>query len=94
MRDSDDRANRAAKFYPAGMDSDGETRTLPCIEIAGAQVYAYAEDGILRVSVHLEDADSQLLDFYSEGPADGLVPVVVSVGEGDPVYAALPGREG
>jgi hypothetical protein len=88
MRDSDDRANAAAKFHPAGLDSDGETREHPCIEIGGAQVYAYVEDGVLKVSVDLETADEQVFDLYE----DGGVPVAVEVGGDDPVRFALPGQ--
>lgn len=95
MRDSDDRANAAAKFHPAGLDSDGETRTYPCIEVGGAQVYAYVEDGVLRVSVDLETADGQVFDLYANDAAGDNVPVVASVGAwGDPVFTALPGQEG
>lgn len=81
------KANRDAKFSPAGIDADGETRTLPCIEIGGAQVYAYVEDGKLIISAHLDEASGEVFELY--GP-DRCVPVVVTIGGGDPVFAALP----
>lgn len=96
MRDSDDRANAAAKFFPAGLDSDGETRALPCIEVGGVQVYAYADEGVLRISAHFDEADPQVFDFYSTyaGTEPTKVPVTVDMDGISPVFAALPdGRE-
>ncbi len=80
------KANRDAKFHPFAVQDDG-TRALPCIEVGGAQVYAYVEDGVLRVSVGLETADGEVFGLYD----DGRVPVTVSVGAGnDFVFSALP----
>jgi hypothetical protein len=72
--------NEAAVFLP--MTTDDEK---PCIEVAGAQVYAYVQDGTLVVSVHLDTADKAVFATY--GPDDGLVPVEVTVGA-DTVYAS------
>lgn len=55
---ADDAFNHAARFLPA--DPEDPTR-LPCIEVAGVQVYAYIRDGVLRVSVHLDTTDEALL---------------------------------
>lgn len=58
-QDDCDRANRAAIFYPM----HGED-TLPCIEDAGIQVYAYLDHtkGAVRViSVHLDSVDERLV---------------------------------
>jgi hypothetical protein len=65
-------ANSSAVFHPqAHPDDEG----LPCIEIAGILVFAYldADRGAVRVSVHLDTTDEQLLR------ADGTVPVLVEI---------------
>ncbi|WP_247704242.1 hypothetical protein [Streptomyces sp. RK76] len=65
-------ANCVAVFHPMqGPDDEG----LPCIEIAGVLVFAYldADTRAVRVSVHLDTADEQLLR------ADGTLPVEVEV---------------
>ena len=72
--------NEAAVFLP--MTNEDEK---PCIEVAGAQVYAYVQDGTLVVSVHLDTADKAVFSTY--GPDDDLVPVEVTVGA-DTVYAS------
>ena len=78
------KANRDAKFHPFAVEDDG-TRALPCIEIGGAQVYAYVEDGVLRVSVDLDTADGEVFGLYE----DSRVPVAVSMGD-DTVFADMP----
>ncbi len=75
-------ANCVAVFHPMqGPDDEG----LPCIEIAGVLVFAYldADTRALRVSVHLDTADEQLLQ------ADDSVPVQVDV-EDTTVFAQPP----
>ncbi|CAL9278552.1 hypothetical protein [Streptomyces sp. SudanB66_2053] len=65
-------ANSAAVFHPMeGTDDEG----LPCIEIAGVLAFAYldADTRAVRVSVHLDTTDEQVL------LADGTVPVQVDV---------------
>lgn len=65
-------ANSSALFHPQeNPDDEG----LPCIEIAGILVFVYldADRGALRVSVHLDTADEQLVR------ADGTVPVQVEI---------------
>ncbi|RCG18249.1 hypothetical protein DQ384_39345 [Sphaerisporangium album] len=54
-----DLANRTARMYPS---APGET--LPCMVIAGVQIYAYvdASSGALRVVIHPEDAGPDLRD--------------------------------
>ena len=76
LRLSDDedcaRANSSAVFHPMdGPDDEG----LPCIEIAGVLVFAYldADRGGVRVSVHLDTTDEQLVR------ADGTVPMQVEI---------------
>lgn len=67
------KVNMAARFLPAtGADDD----TLPMIEVARAQVYAYVHDGILRVSVNLDEAS--VADYWSTD----CVPVQIDVGSG------------
>ncbi|GAA1978205.1 hypothetical protein [Kitasatospora viridis] len=66
-------ANAAATFLPA---DPAEPGTLPCIEIGGAQVYAYLDDdGTLCVSVNLETAAPGLVR------ADDTVPLRITVGD-------------
>ncbi|MBN0045760.1 hypothetical protein JS756_16930 [Streptomyces actuosus] len=62
--------NRAAVFYPA--DDQGPS----CIEVAGVLVFGYldAEDGVVRVSVHIDSADPE----HVVRP-DGTVPLRVVV---------------
>jgi hypothetical protein len=64
-------ANSSAIFHPQeSRDDEG----LPCIEIAGILVFAYldADRGAVRVSVHLDTANEQLL-------RDGTVPMQVEI---------------
>ncbi|RLU82092.1 hypothetical protein CTZ27_31240 [Streptomyces griseocarneus] len=62
--------NRAAVFHPA--DGDGPQ----CTEVAGVLTFAYldAEDGVVRVSVHLDAADEERIVR-----PDGTVPLRVQV---------------
>jgi hypothetical protein len=88
MRDTDHAANQTAGFLPV---TGRDPASLPAIRIAGALVFAYVADGILRVSVDLDEAgpeneDARALDHYG----DGLVPVLITV-QGSPVYRARPG---
>jgi hypothetical protein len=65
-------ANSSVVFHPQqGPDDEG----LPCIEIAGILVFVYldADRGSLRVSVHLDTTDEQLVR------ADGTVPMQVEI---------------
>ncbi|TLS45783.1 hypothetical protein FE633_13575 [Streptomyces montanus] len=65
-------ANSTAVFHPMeGPDDEG----LPCIEIAGILVFAYldADRGAVRVSVHLDTTDEQLIR------ADSTVPMQVEI---------------
>jgi hypothetical protein len=67
--------NRAAVFHPMRTDDE-----RPAIEVAGAFVFAYIRNGVLRVSIDLDTADT-----LAHGPAQ-LVPVTVTV-QGQVVYA-------
>ncbi|MGP4014160.1 hypothetical protein [Streptomyces sp. 4N124] len=65
-------ANSAAVFHAMrGPDDEG----LPCMEIAGILVFAYldADRGAVRISVHLDTTDEQLVR------ADGTVPLLVEI---------------
>ncbi|MFJ4790990.1 hypothetical protein [Streptomyces sp. NPDC088794] len=67
-------ANSSAVFHPMeGPDDEG----LPCTEIAGILVFVYldADREAVRVSVHLDTTDEQLVR------ADGTVPMVVEIGD-------------
>lgn len=77
---ADRRANERASFLP--MTTDDEK---PCVQVAGALVFAYVENGALVVSVDLETAESGTYAKY--GPDRDLVPVRVNVGS-DPVFEA------
>ena len=75
-----DEINERAVFHP-----QLEEYTSPAIEVAGAFVFAYVDEtGVLRVSVHLEDASPYVF------PCD-CVPLQVTVGS-TVVYQA--GRDG
>jgi len=90
MTEKDKAANAAAKFL-AYDPQDGETEALPCIEVGGVQVYAYVEDGVLRISANLEEADETVFDLYEDEGAGDNVPVIVQVGAWEePVWYALP----
>ncbi|MFE6098299.1 hypothetical protein ACFQ7M_41095 [Streptomyces massasporeus] len=67
-------ANSAAVFHAMrGPDDEG----LPCMEIAGILVFAYldAEREAVRVSVHLDTTDEQLVR------ADSTVPLLVEIAD-------------
>lgn len=73
--DATDRAaNAAAKFRPAS-----ETYTLPCLEVGGVQVYAYVENGVLRVSVDYSNGDVSTATPFDIGN-DGGIPTVIDAG--------------
>lgn len=78
------KANSTAVFH----SMEGPDESLPCIEIAGVLVFAYldAATRAVRVSVHLDTADEQLLQ------ADGTAPVQMDVEDATvftrPPYAA------
>ncbi|MFF7452211.1 MULTISPECIES: hypothetical protein [unclassified Streptomyces] len=67
-------ANSTAVFHAMrGPDDEG----LPCIEIAGLLVFAYldADREAVRISVHLDTTDEQLVR------ADGTVPMLVEIAD-------------
>lgn len=74
--------NMAAKFFP---QTDEDTK--PCIEVAGAQVYAYVDpDGYLNVSVDLDTVRSFMLTDES---GELLVPIRFSV-NGEDAWCTSP----
>jgi hypothetical protein len=89
-------ANAAAAFDP-GADparrADGDHSLYPAVVIGGAMVFAYAEGGVLTVSVDLDDALSGESPVWAAyGCAGGrLVPVRVSI-QGTEVFRAVPGE--
>lgn len=88
-REAADRANKTARFHPADStvsttDPDPEDAVpLPCVEIAGVQVYSYlhGKTGRLRVSLDLDTTQPWLLVDQER------VPIEVTVG-GVQVYTA------
>ncbi|MBT1098154.1 hypothetical protein [Streptomyces sp. Tu102] len=79
--DSCAQANSSAVFHAQeGPDDEG----LPCIEIAGILVFSYldADRGAVRVSVHLDTADEELVR------ADTTVPIEVEI-EDTTVFSSL-----
>jgi hypothetical protein len=89
-----DRAANAAAAYDPGADparlEDGDHSLYPNITISGARIYAYAEDGVLTVSVDLDDAlTGKPPAWAAYGPADRLVPVRITV-QGHEVFRATP----
>ncbi|MGX1915968.1 hypothetical protein ACWIID_45395 [Streptomyces phaeochromogenes] len=74
-------ANSAAVFHPM---EDPDDEGLPCIEIAGILVFAYLDSDkeAVRVSVHLDTTDEQLVR------ADSTVPIQVEI-EDTTVFTSL-----
>ncbi|MDT4993899.1 MAG: hypothetical protein QOH97_3791 [Actinoplanes sp.] len=69
--------NLAAEFHPATFDI-----VQPCIQVAGVWVFAYINpDGVLQVSVHLDDTELWLLSPTST------IPIRVTV-QGADVFTA------
>lgn len=70
------RANLTARFLPQDPADDN---TLPCVEIAGIQVYVYfdPDDGLLTISAHYDTADDAALDLAQ------CVPTRVVIGDTD-----------
>jgi hypothetical protein len=84
----DSQANAAATFIPATDEGTGP----PAISIAGALVFAYVENGILRVSIDLDEAGDPAGPFalYGNGPADrDCIPVHITC-QGTDVFRAGP----
>ena len=106
MNLTDEQINSSAMFLPYARPRTTDYEALPCIVLAGdedgnegVQVYAYASDGKVIVSVHYdtagpdEDGDGAWA-YY--GPQHQ-VPTVVKAGDADPVWQATaeanPGAE-
>jgi|HubBroStandDraft_3_1064219.scaffolds.fasta_scaffold454389_1 hypothetical protein len=95
--------NQYTKFLPYVPASENNgAEALPCVEIGGdengdgaMQVYVYAENGGVHVSLHYDSAGPTEEDgsgpwaYY--GPDRDLIPTVVTGGGDEPVYVA---REG
>jgi hypothetical protein len=97
---TDREINESARFYPHHEARDASDITsYPFIEIGGdadgdgaVQVYVYAQDGVLHVSL---DYDTAGPDRDRGGPwayygPDRQIPTVVTGGNGEPVYEELP----
>ncbi|MEU8310330.1 hypothetical protein AB0C84_42850 [Actinomadura sp. NPDC048955] len=68
-----DRANRSAVFHPVRSEDE-----LPAIEVGGVLVFLYLDhdEEAVRVSIHLDTADGQLVR------PDGTVPLQVHCEDG------------
>ncbi len=75
----DEVLNLAARFLPMDLDEEG---SLPCVEIAGVQVYVYFKRGVLTISTHFDTADESVQS------AEHTTPVRVVMGGGETVFAA------
>lgn len=91
---ADQAANEAVAFDP-GIDpqrrKEGDNSLYPNITIGGAMVFVYVADGVLNVSVDLDDAlagKSPVWATYGSSE-DRLVPVRISV-QGTEVFRATP----
>jgi hypothetical protein len=71
--------NRRVSFLPAASEDE-----KPCMQVAGALVFAYVRDGALVVSVDLDTAEPGTFAMYG----DSCVPVQVTV-QGTTVFEAL-----
>lgn len=86
--DGDLAVNRAAKFYPAERDRWDGVDTHPCVEVGGAQVSTYVEDGKLVISADFDTVTAPPFELY--GPERDQVPVVVRM-SGEDVWRATAG---
>jgi hypothetical protein len=105
---TDEQINQGAKFYPHHQAADeSDITSHPCIELGGdehgdgaMQVYVYAKDGVLYVSLHYDTAgptgDDGSGPWAYYGPDDA-IPTVVKAGSETPVWQATaeanPGAE-
>ena len=95
---TDDEINPYAVYYPHHQDND--TTSHPCIELGGnedgdgaMQVYAYARNGQLIISLHFDTAGP---DEDGNGPwayygPDNAIPVVIDAGGETPAWQATAG---
>jgi hypothetical protein len=90
MRDADHTANAAVLFLRGDAVrkakkkiADGDYPSLPALVIGGATVFVYARDGILCVSVDLDDWDwtDSPFDAYDVIGNDARMPMRLSVGD-------------
>jgi len=105
---TDKQINQYAMFLPyQPATGNNDAEALPCIVLAGdedgnggIQVYAYARDGQLIISVHYDTAGPDEdgrgpWAYYGPGNA---IPTIVETGGSDPVWqataAANPGAQG
>lgn len=79
-RDRERGWNEGVEFTPQRADDE-----RPVMRLADCLVFAYVRDGVLHVSVDLEEADAELLLGVTQE-----VPMEVTVG-GDIVWASRPG---
>jgi hypothetical protein len=100
---TDQQVNQYANFLSyASPEENNDAEALPCIELGGdengdgaVQVYAYAEDGAVIVSLHFDTAGPTEEDgtgpwaYYGEDGQN--IPVVVKMGGGEPVWQATEG---
>jgi hypothetical protein len=89
-----DRAANAAATFDPGSDparrEDGSHDLYPNITIDGAMVFAYAENGVLTVSVDLDEALSAESPVWTAyGPARDQIPLRITV-QGIDVFRAEP----
>jgi hypothetical protein len=71
-----------------GCDSaavDDRDSALPCIQVAGVTVWLYREDGVMRVSVDLDDVNGDTPMVDPDG--ERRVPMQITV-QGHAVYEA------
>jgi hypothetical protein len=92
MRDGyDSAANAAVTFLPGiapeAADAAGGPESLPAVRIGDVLVFVYAKDGVLRVSVDLDDSNPEKSPFYRYGVREDLVPMRICV-QGETVFEA------
>jgi hypothetical protein len=88
VSESDRAVNAAAVFHPFAVHDDG-TQALPAVEVAGVLVFAYVQDGQLRVSVDLDTAAGPGGPFTVVPGREDEVPMTITV-QGTPVFSAGP----
>lgn len=77
---TDDEVNEGAAFLPKTNDDE-----LPAIQVAGVTVFLYRKDGVMRVSVDLDDAGETTPTVDPDG--ERRVPIQITV-QGQTVWEA------
>lgn len=70
MTQEERRINLAAQFLPMTGSDETADLALPCIEVGGVQVYAYFDEGVLRIAAHYDSAWPEVQAEDAEVPTE------------------------